>query len=102
MKLTFPLLILLLAATAQAGKFSFIDFTKIKNFFGSRPQGKIVDTRKIGMENGKPDFCAKYECPPFVALKSTKHYQLRCYDAVNWVSTTGYGSCMYTHHFIPF
>ncbi len=40
----------------------------------------------------KPDFCKKYECPPFSLSNKTDFYELRCYSAQNWVSTSGIGS----------
>ncbi len=40
----------------------------------------------------KPDFCKKYECPPFSLSNKTDFYELRCYSAQNWFSTSGIGS----------
>jgi hypothetical protein len=39
-----------------------------------------------------PRFCKGYECPKFTILERTKEYEVRRYDASNWVSTTMTGT----------
>ena len=54
----------------------------IKNFIGDFKQEKM---------DGKPDFCAKYECPSYTVKNKTDSYELRCYSGAFWVSTKALG-----------
>ncbi|GAB1599571.1 hypothetical protein Ahia01_000234400, partial [Argonauta hians] len=36
----------------------------------------------------KPKFCGKYDCPPFKVLNKTADYELRLYEASEWVSNS--------------
>merc|ERR1711872_1208575 len=41
----------------------------------------------MGYFEPEPSFCHGLECPHFTVKKTTKDYELRCYQAYKWMST---------------
>ena len=53
--------------------------------------GELNSESNTERQDGKPGFCGKRNCPSFVVMNKTKHYELRCYRGALWVSTKGFG-----------
>jgi len=49
---------------------------------------KVLDLGPRQYVDGRPLFCKDNECPAFTVLNKTDHYELREYEASNWVSTS--------------
>ena len=96
---TIAFVLIVVAATSNA-EFSGI-LGNFKGFLGDKGAGLVktglklvtnfIGNLKLTTKDGKPDFCAKYECPSYTVKNKTDNYELRCYSGALWASTKGYG-----------
>ncbi|XP_053567973.1 heme-binding protein 2 [Bombina bombina] len=65
--------------------------------------GNVIEAEEGNTENA-PDFCGKNECPKYQVAKQYNTFELRVYEATNWVSTDmeedflGYGKVKSFRH----
>lgn len=83
------LLVLAVATNAEPNKFT--DFlSKVLGVVRS-----AIKTTSLKVDNGERSFCGSYDCPSFKVENKTDDYELRCYPAAYWVSTTASGARKY-------
>ncbi|KAL4450088.1 hypothetical protein ABPG77_010757 [Micractinium sp. CCAP 211/92] len=73
-----PLLLLLLAAAGGAAALDLLDPSKIVEALSAG----------VGVERWRrPDFCGKYDCPPYRRKERTDNWEMRRYESGKWIMT---------------